>query len=245
MKKFKLIIAYDGNDFHGWQIQPEVRTVAGELKFAAEKILRHEISVTAASRTDTGVHATGQTADFTTDNHIEPGKLLYALNGVLPGDVVVKSVEEVPEDFHSTHQSKGKHYRYVIRLSKINDPLTRKYHWWYRHNLDIEKMILASKFLIGKVDFKGLEINCGKPDVETVREISEIKISQNNNDLIIDVFGKSFMYKLVRSMIGLLVAAGNRKIQPEEIPEILSGKNEHRKTDVAPAKGLTLIKVYY
>ncbi len=245
MKKFKLIVAYDGTDFHGWQIQPEIRTVAGELKSAAEKILRHEISVTAASRTDTGVHALGQTADFSTDNPIEPSKLLHALNGVLSDDVVVKYTEEVPENFHSTHLSKGKHYRYVIRLSKIDDPLTRRYHWWYRHNLDIGKMISASKFLVGNVDFKGLEINCGKPDVETVREISKIEISRNNDDLIIDVFGKSFMYKLIRSIVGLLVAAGNSKILPEEIPEILSEKNEHRKTDVAPAKGLTLIEVYY
>jgi len=245
MKKIKLIIAYDGTDFHGWQIQPEVRTVAGEIKLSAEKILRHEISIAAASRTDTGVHALGQTADFATDTPIETERLLRAINSVLPEDVVIKSVEEVSEDFHSTHQSKGKHYRYTIRLSETDNPLTRRFHWWYRHKLDIEKVISASKYLTGTVEFKGLEINCGKPDVETIREISEIKISRNNDDLIIDIFGKSFMYKLVRSMVGLLVAAGSSKIQLEEIPEILSGKNEHRKTDVAPAKGLTLIEVYY
>jgi tRNA pseudouridine38-40 synthase len=245
MRKIKLIIAYDGTDFHGWQIQPEVRTVSGEIKSALEKILRHEISLTAASRTDAGVHALGQTADFHTDNSIETGKLLLALNGVLPDDVAVKSVEEVSEDFHSTHKAKGKHYRYFIRLSGIDDPLSRKYHWWYHHKLDVDKIIDATKFLTGTVDFKGLEINSGKPDVETIREISEIKIVRDGDDLIIDIFGKSFMYKLVRSMVGLLVAAGNGKIQLEEIPEILSGKNAHRKTDVAPPHGLTLVEVYY
>ena len=245
MRKIKLIIAYDGTDFHGWQIQPEVRTVAGEIKFALEKILRHEISLTAASRTDTGVHALGQTADFHTDNSIETGKLLHALNGVLPDDVAVKSIEEVSEDFHSTHNAKGKHYRYTIRLCETDDPLTRKYHWWYHHKLDVDKIIDAAKFLTGTVDFIGLEINSGNPDVETIREISEIKIIREDDDLIIDIFGKSFMYKLVRSMIGLLIAAGNGKIQLEEIPEILSGKNEHRRTDVAPPQGLTLIEVFY
>ncbi len=245
MRKIKLIIAYDGTDFHGWQIQPEVRTVAGEIKSALEKILRHEIYLTAASRTDVGVHALGQTADFHTDNSIETGKLLLALNGVLPDDVAVKSAEEVSEDFHSTHQSKGKHYRYTIRLCQTDDPLSRRYHWWYHHDLNIMKMVLASNLLKGKVDFKGLEINSGKPDVETIREISGIKMIRDGDDLIINIFGKSFMYKLVRSMIGLLIAAGNGKIQLEEIPEILSGKNEHRKTDVAPPHGLTLMEVYY
>jgi len=245
MRKFKLIVAYDGTDFHGWQIQPEVRTVAGEIKSALEKILNHEISLSAASRTDSGVHATGQTADFSTDDPIDSEKLLRAINGVLPDDIAVNSVEEVSEDFHSTHMAQGKHYRYTIRLSEIDDPLSRKYHWWYRHKLDIENMIAATQFLVGTIDFKGLEINSGKPDVETVREISEIKISRNDYDIIIDVFGKSFMYKLVRSMVGLLVAAGNGKIQLEEIPEILSKKNEHRKTDVAPSHGLSLIEVYY
>ena len=245
MRKIKLIIAYDGTYFHGWQIQPEVRTVAGEIKSGLERILRHEISLTAASRTDAGVHALGQTADFQTDNSIETGKLLLALNGVLPDDVAIKSVEEVSEGFHSTHQSKGKHYRYTIRLSETDDPLTRKYHWWYHHDLNIIKMVLASNFLKGKVDFKGLEINSGKDNVETIREISEIKIIRDGDDLIVDIFGKSFMYKLVRSMVGLLVAAGSGKIQLEEIPEILSGKNEHRRTDVAPPHGLTLVEVYY
>lgn len=245
MKKFKIIISYDGSNFHGWQIQPEVRTAAGEIIAAIKKILRHEVDIRAASRTDAGVHALGQTADFSTEKDFSPLNLLKALNAVLPHDIVVKSVEEVDENFHSTYDAKGKHYQYKIYNAEFDDPLSKNFHWHYKFNLNIDLMKNAAKYLVGKIDFKGLEVNSGKNDVETIREISNINIDKNGNMIFIDIFGKSFMYKLVRSLVGLLVAAGSNKIKPEDIPEIIARKDEHRKTDVAPAKGLTLIKVFY
>lgn len=245
MKKYKLIISYDGTNFHGWQIQPDARTVAGEIKLAIEKIVNHDIVLNAASRTDAGVHSLGQTADFSTDKSIDSQKLLRAINALLPCDVAVSSIEEVAENFHSTFDAKGKHYRYTIYTAEIDNPLTRNFHWHYRYELDVEVMKKAAKFLVGKVDFNGLKINSGKENVETVRDISNINITIDDNELIIDVFGKSFMYKLVRSIVGLLVAAGSKKISIDEIPELLAGKTTCRRTDVAPPQGLMLIKVFY
>ncbi len=246
MKNIKLIISYDGTDFHGWQFQPDIRTVAGELKAALETILLEPILLKAASRTDTGVHAFGQTAHFKTENDIPLSKLIKGINSILSEDVSVLSMEYMDENFHSTYDSKGKHYRYQILKSETEDPFSRKFHWLHPYFLNVSAMKKAAKYLIGEdVEFKGLYINSTNPNVFTKRNISEINFEKNEKLLNIDIFGKSFMYKMVRSIVGLLVAVGNGRINPEKVPELLNANPGNRITNVAPAKGLTLMEVYY
>ncbi len=246
IKNIKLIISYDGTDFHGWQVQPGMRTVAGEVTSALEKILREPVSLTAASRTDAGVHAFGQTANFKTENDIQLSKLIKGVNSILPDDVSILSMKQVKDNFHSAFDAKGKHYRYRLFLRNADDPMSRRFHWHFPYSLDLGEMAKASKFMTGKeVEFKGLYVNSDKPNVDTVRNISKINLNFNDTDLIIDIFGENFMYKMVRSMVGLLVAVGNGKIRLKEAPDLLSGNPENRKTNVAPPHGLTLMEVYY
>ena len=253
MKNIKLIISYDGTDFHGWQFQPEMRTVAGELKAALEIILTESVLLKAASRTDSGVHAIGQTVHFKTENNIELSKLVKGVNSILPEDISVLSMEYMPEDFHSTYDSKGKHYCYQILNSETDDPFSRKFHWLHPYSLNISAMEKAAKFMIGEeVEFKGLYINSTNPNVFTIRNISEINFRYNHlasfikgELLFIDIYGKSFMYKMVRSLVGLLVAVGSGRIAPEKVPELLNAEPGSRISNVAPAKGLTLVEVYY
>ena len=246
MKNIKLIISYDGTDFHGWQFQPDIRTVAGELKAALEIILTESVLLKAASRTDSGVHAIGQTVHFKTENNIELPKLIKGVNSILPEDVSVLSIENMPEDFHSTYDSKGKHYRYQILNSETDDPFSRKFHWLHPYSLNISAMEKAAKYMIGEdVEFRGLYINSTNPNVFTKRNISEINFEKNGELLNINIFGKSFMYKMVRSLVGLLVAVGTGRIPPEKVPELLNAEPGSRISNVAPAKGLTLVEVYY
>ena len=246
MKNIKLIISYDGTDFHGWQYQPEIRTVAREIKIALETILLKTVLLKAASRTDAGVHAFGQTIHFKTENNIELPKLIKGVNSILPEDVSVLSIENMPEDFHSTYDSKGKHYRYQILNSETDDPFSRKFHWLHPYSLNISSMEKAAKFMIGEdVEFKGLYINSTNPNVFTKRNISEINFEKNGELLNINIFGKSFMYKMVRSLVGLLVAVGTGRVPPEKVPELLNDEPGNRISNVAPAKGLTLMEVYY
>jgi tRNA pseudouridine38-40 synthase len=245
MRNIKLIVAYDGTDFCGWQLQPEVRTVQGVLTEALHTILREPIELNASSRTDAGVHAYGQTVNFITGSSIEPGKLLRGTNSRSPVDVSVQQVEEVDESFHSTFDATGKHYRYSVWRGQADDPLTRRYHWWYTYPVAIDAAREAAQLLTGTHDFKGLQVNSGKENEATLRTISRIDITEADERLFIDIYGKGFMYKQVRSMVGLILAVGRGKIASAEVPAVIAAGPEQRRTDVVPPQGLTLMKVYY
>jgi tRNA pseudouridine38-40 synthase len=245
MRNIKLIVAYDGTDFCGWQFQPAVRTVQGILTDALRKILHEQIVLTAASRTDAGVHAYGQTVNFYTGNDIDLGKLIKGTNSRSPGDISVWNAEEADEEFHSTYDAIGKHYRYTIWKGIADNPLTRRFHWWYTYPVDTNAINAAARHMTGTHDFRGLQVNSGKPQEETVRSVSRIQVTENAEQLYIDVFGKGFMYKQVRSMAGLIMAAGRGKVDPDMVPAIISGEPVKRYADVAPPQGLTLMKVYY
>ena len=245
MRKIKLIISYDGTDFHGWQVQPAVRTVAGVVVAALEAVVREPVSLTGASRTDAGVHARGQTADFSTESVIELAGLVRGVNRVLPNDVVVRAAEEVSADFHSSRDALGKHYRYELWLGDTDDPLARRFHWWHRYPLDVEAMKQGAEHLVGDIDFRGLRVKSRNAEQDTVRSISNVAITQSDDMLTIDIFGKSFMYKLVRSMVGLLIAVGRARVEADDIPALLAGEPAARRTEVAPPHGLTLMEVFY
>lgn len=242
---WKMTVAYDGTKFCGWQYQPGQRTVQGELTAALRRLLREETVLTAASRTDSGVHALGQTMDFLTTREFEPEKLLKAVNGFVPDDISVSAAELVDADFHSTFSACGKHYRYTVWTAASDDIMTRNFHYWLNRDLDIEAMNEAAKIMVGEREFKGLQVKSGKPNEATVRLVTEVSVKKRGNELVIDVFGKGFMYKQVRSMVGLLLAVGEGRVKALEVDALCSGEARCRMTSVAPPQGLCLVKVYY
>ncbi|MBR5624685.1 tRNA pseudouridine(38-40) synthase TruA [bacterium] len=245
LKYWKLTVGYDGTRFCGWQIQPGVRTVQGELEAALKRLLRENVTITAASRTDSGVHALGQTVNFSTAKDIPPEKLLRALNTYTPDDVTVSKIEAVDKDFHSTFSSCGKHYRYTVWTGEADDVMTRNFHLLLRRNLDMDAMREAAAFFIGEKEYKGLQVKSGKPEEATVRKVTAVEVAREGDKLTIDIWGKGFMYKQVRSMAGLLLAVGEGRVKPNETEGLMSGRSGVRKTEVAPPQGLCLVKVYY
>ena len=245
MRNIRGIVAYDGTAFCGWQIQPGMRTVQGELTEAFRRILGEQLHLIAASRTDSGVHARGQTVNIRTQNPLALDRLLKGINSGTADDVAVLALDEVAETFHSTRDALGKHYQYLLWLSEVNDPLLRYWHWWHRYPLDVERMQDAAQHLVGTRDFRGLQVSSGRPDESSIRSVASVALRREGARLVIDIHGRSFMYKQVRSMVGLLMAVGRGRVAVDEVPGLLTGDPARRRSEVAPAQGLTLMQVFY
>ena len=229
LKRVKLIVAYDGTNYHGWQVQPNGETIEGVLNRTLSSLLGERIIVTGASRTDAGVHSMGNVAVFDTKSRIPAEKISYALNQQLPEDIVVQKSEEVPADFHPRHCDSRKTYEYRI--------------FCYR-KLDLEKMQQAAEYLKGEHDFKSF---CAAAAVveTTVRTIYELTVSRQEDIITIRVTGNGFLYNMVRIIAGTLLQAGMGMIEPEEIKTILAAKERSAAGPTAPAQGLTMIGIEY
>lgn len=240
-KRIRLWVAYDGTNYHGWQIQKNGITIESELNRAISDLLGEEIQVIGASRTDSGVHALGNVAVFDTDSPIPAGKYAYAINARLPEDIRVTKSEEVPKDWHPRKCESRKTYEYRIFLGEILQPVKRLYcHHVYRP-LDVEAMQRAASFLMGEHDFKSF---CQENvQVEsTVRTLYEASVLQSGEELVIRVTGNGFLYNMVRIIVGTLLEVGYGRLAPETIPQILDKKDRSAAGPTAPAKGLTLVK---
>lgn len=242
---WKMTVSYDGTKFCGWQFQLGARTVQGELTEALRRLLLEDVVLTASSRTDSGVHALGQTVCFKTTKNLPAEKLLKGVNSFVPDDISVTKVESVDESFHPTFNAFGKHYQYRVYTAESDDVMTRKYHYWIRRAFDVDAMRKAAALMVGEREFKGLQVKSGKPNEATLRLITAVDVSQGENEIVIDIFGKGFMYKQVRSMVGLLLAVGEGRVKVGEVDSLCSGTAGCRKSSVAPPQGLTLVKVYY
>lgn len=244
MKRIMLIVAYDGTNYHGWQIQPKEISVEEVLNKALCSLLKEEISVIGASRTDAGVHALGNVAVFDTETKIAPDKIAYALNQRLPEDIRIMRSLEVNADFHPRKIKGKKTYEYRIDHGRIYNPIRRLYasHVYYR--LDLEKMQQAAAFLIGEHNFKSFAaVNTQVQD--TVRTIYSLEIVEKENEIRIRVCGNGFLYNMVRIIAGTLIEVGRGMINPEELPAILEKCNREASGPTAPARGLTLVEIAY
>ncbi len=244
MRTLRLTIAYDGTEFHGWQVQPGMRTVEGVVRDALGGMLGACGDLTAASRTDAGVHARGQTVSLSTGSEIDCVHLARGLNRHLPADVAIVACQDAAADF-SARRNLGKHYRYALWLADYDDPLGRRYHWWYRYPLDCAAMQAAAPLMTGTHEMRGLQMVSGKTHEESVRTVHAVSVTCEGARLAIDVTGQSFMYKQVRAMTGVLVAVGRGRIAPEDVPAVLAGSAGARRFDVAPPQGLTLMEVKF
>jgi len=245
VKRIKLVVAYEGTEYCGWQIQPSGITIEEVLNRTLSELLGEEIKVTGASRTDSGVHSLGNVAVFDTDTRIPPEKICYALNQRLPEDIVVQSSCEVPEDFHPRHCYSEKTYEYRILNRKIPMPTLRRDTYFYYRNLNVDHMQKAAQYLVGKHDFKSFcSVRTAVED--TVREILSCTVEKSPEDIItIRVTGTGFLYNMVRIIAGTLISVGIGELAPEAIPEILEKKDRSAAGPTAPAHGLTMIGIKY
>ncbi|WP_449621809.1 tRNA pseudouridine(38-40) synthase TruA [Robertmurraya sp. Marseille-Q9965] len=245
MQRYKCKIAYDGSQFSGYQIQPNQRTVQGELERVLEKLHKgKETKVFASGRTDAGVHARGQMIHFDSPFSIPEEKWPVALNALLPDEVSVLEVEKADSDFHARFDVTGKEYRYFVYTSKVRDPFRRHYAYHYPYALNLETIRVASQYLLGTHDFTSF---CSaKTEVEDrVRELREIEVLEEGDMLVFRFLGNGFLYNMVRILVGTLLQVGSGEIAANEIPTILAKKDRIYAGKTAPPQGLYLWKVDY
>lgn len=244
MKNIKLTIEYDGTRYAGWQIQENHPTIQQELKTAVEKAVEEEINLIGAGRTDSGVHAYGQVANFRTKTSIPGDKAFYHINPHLPEDIVVVRSEEVPLSFHSRYDALTKTYHYVIINGPHMHPRHRHYAQWIDYALDLEAMREAGGFFLGEHDFTSfMAANAG--DVSTIRSIDAIDIQKEGDVVEIQVKGRSFLRNMIRIMMGTLVDVGKGKIPPDKVATILEAKDRQMAGPTLSACGLYLMNIEY
>lgn len=240
----KLMLQYDGANYHGWQIQKNGVTVQETLSDAIESVIGEKVNVIGCGRTDAGVHALGFVCNFHTESRVPAEKYPYAINSHLPDDIRVLGAAVAGDDFHAKNSAVKKRYIYRILNRDINDTFAGKYAWHYRFPLDIEAMRSAAAAFLGEHDFIGFA-SSGFTVKTTVRSIYSLDISKSDDIITIDICGNGFLYNMVRIIAGTLVYAGSGKINPGDMEMIINSKQRDMAGITAPANGLFLKEVYY
>lgn len=244
MRNIKLTIEYDGTAYHGWQSQTNAAAVQDVVASAVSRLIGGNCSVTGSSRTDTGVHALGQVCNFHTNSAIPADKFAYALNALLPEDIVIRKSEEVAEDFHARFSTKGKKYRYLFYNSIFPSALLRNRACHVYYPLDIGAMQKAAGYFTGTHDFTAFSAVGGSVKT-TVRTITEAVVARDGELVEFAVTGDGFLYNMVRIIAGTLAEVGFGRIKAEDIPEIIDSRDRRKAGRTAPAHGLYLVEVYY
>jgi len=242
-----LTIEYDGNGFRGWQVQGQgERTVQGEFEKVLAKVFKQDISSIASGRTDSGVHAAGQVVSFKAKIRMAPAQIQKALNALLPRDIVVLGVESVGTNFHAQYNTKQKTYRYTVLNRDHGSAFWRDRTYFYPHQLDLAAMRRAAKFLVGKHDFKSFQaFDPLRAERDTVRTVKTLTMIREGDFIHIEVTANGFLYKMVRNMVGTLLAVGSGRMKPAQVRTILKAKNRTQAPETAPAHGLCLVSVQY
>ncbi len=242
VKNIKLEIEYDGTNFSGWQVQKKGRTIQGELQKALEKLLKQKINLIAAGRTDAGVHALGQIANFKTDSKLDTEKISKALNNLLPKDIVIKKAEEVNSDFNARFKAKSRVYKYRIYLGK--SALLRKSVWQVFQPLDIKKMKQALKLVKGYHNFS----NFGRKEEDLYGhrcQMLKAKCQENGSEVAFEFEANRFLRGMVRGLVGSLVQIGRGSLGIKEFSQMLGSESSRKAIKKAPAAGVYLVKVKY
>jgi tRNA pseudouridine38-40 synthase len=244
VRNIKLTVLYDGSEYHGWQTQPGLRTIQDTLTEVIRELVGREVRVFGASRTDAGVSALGQVALVQLYSSIPVENLARAITHKLPPDIAVAEAVEVPQDFDLIGEVKSKLYRYTIFTGWLRPVLEIRHCWHLPAKLDIPAMAQAAAMLVGKKDFKSFAAAADKRQT-SVRTIFRCNVKQNDDWVYIDVEGDSFLYNMVRNIVGTLVEVGSGRLEPEKITEILDAKNRTAAGPIAPAGGLCLMHIKY
>lgn len=250
--QWKLVLAYDGTDFRGWQVQPEQLTIQGELQAAIQRITGETVLPQGSGRTDAGVHALGQVASFPLAAPIPPANLLRALNRTLPEPIRVLSAEIMPEGFHARHSACGKSYEYRIFRGEICPPFLSRFVYALNWPLNFSKMQEAARFVIGEHDFTSFAAS--DPDLAqrqqeepicNVRKIYSSEWVQEGDLYVYRVHGNGFLHHMVRNLVGTFLFAGRGQFSPADVPRILAAKSRKAAGPTAPGRGLFLMSVDY
>jgi len=244
MRNIKLTISYDGTDFYGWQTQPGFRTVQETLEEAIAKLTSERVRLNASGRTDTGVHAVGQVANFYSNTHHPAKVLIAATNARLPPDVTVSNAEDVSEAFDANRDARRKLYRYVIHDGPVPNVFLRRYALHCRHRLDAAAMARAAEALRGRHDFRSFETDWPNR-TSSVRTITHLAVSRMGDWLWLDVEADGFLYNMVRAIAGTLVNVGRGYWPATQVAEILAAGDRRIAGPTAPAQGLFLMRVTY
>ncbi|MGN1266376.1 MAG: tRNA pseudouridine(38-40) synthase TruA [Dorea sp.] len=245
MKRVRIVVAYDGTNYCGWQIQPNGITIEEVLNKKISALTGEDIHIIGASRTDSGVHAMGNVAVFDTDSRIPGDRFAYALNQKLPDDIVIVKSEEVAADWHPRYQDEiTKTYEYHIYNAKIPNPMKRYHSTFISFDLDVKKMREGAACLVGEHDFVSF-CNIRTNVEDTVRTVYDIQVLQNGPDITIRITGNGFLYNMVRIIAGTLIRVGRGFYTPEKVKEILEAKERTEAGVTAPPNGLVLVEIDY
>lgn len=245
MKNIKITVGYDGTNYQGWQYQKHTnKTIQQVLEDELTRLNKSKVKVYGAGRTDSGVHALGQIANFYLEVPVPVERIPIALNSMLPDDIVCKKAEKVPDDFHARYDAEGKKYRYRILNKSIHSVFTRNYVYTFYQKLNTFKMEEALKDFKGEHDFSAFS-SSGSDVKNTVRKIEDIVMKKQGEEIWLEIKGEGFLYNMVRIIVGTLLDIGIGKIPVDDIPRIIASKNRREAGFTAPAKGLTLVEVYY
>jgi tRNA pseudouridine38-40 synthase len=249
MRYFKLTIAYDGTDFHGWQFQSNRPTVQGEIVAVLRRLTQENVRLLGAGRTDAGVHAIGQVGSFRTQSALAAAEFQRALNALLPPTIRIVTAEEKGPDFNARWSAKGKVYRYRIYRGKVVPPMLWRYVLHYPFPLKEDAMDAAAAGFVGVHDFSAFAASTGSEDDDKernmVREIfsADLKRTENNEELWFTVHGRSFLRYMVRKMVGTLLDVGRGKLTPEDIDRLYESKDRSKSGPTVPPRGLFMVSV--
>jgi len=248
MSRYRVLVAYDGTDFSGWQRQADRRSVQQTIEEALLPLSPDgsHIEVNGSGRTDAGVHARGQVAHFDLARDLPGSAVRRALNDRLPPDVRILAAEQAPPEFDARRSAHGKEYRYRIWNAEVMDPVLRRFRHRVSRPLDLAAMRRAASLFVGEHDFAAFTANPQRPVESTVRRVYSVEVeSPAAPEVEIRVAGEGFLYKMVRSIAGFLIVVGTGKERPEAVTEILASRIRTARVESAPACGLTLWRVWY
>jgi tRNA pseudouridine38-40 synthase len=244
-KNFKLTIEYDGTDFHGWQRQKNDRSIQGEIESALHQMTGEKINLIGSGRTDAGVHALGQVANFKCTTRLESDTFQNGLNSLLPDSIVIRDCDVVDADFHARFDARRKVYHYRILNRRLPKAVYRQYCWHVRRPLDIEMMNRAASELVGTHDFSTFE-GTGSPRSDSIRQVINAAFFKETEDnIVFEIEANGFLRFMVRSIVGTLVDVGMEKISPEDFRVILESRDRSQTGVTAPPQGLFLVRVTY
>ncbi len=244
-RRYKMGVAYDGTHYAGWQVQPNHRTIQGELEKVLRELTGETERIQCSGRTDAGVHAREQVVHFDLTRPVILRKLMIGFNGLLDGDIRVMWIRKAEADFHARYGAAGKEYRYFVWNGPVLPPFLRDYRAFVRAPLDVQAMALAAKELVGRHDFAAFSANPNREIDGTVRHLRELKVSRRGREIVITARGDGFLYKMVRSLAGFLIRVGTGELAPDSAKEILHSKTRTARVPTAAPEGLFLWRVFY
>lgn len=242
IRNIKLEIEYDGTGFCGWQVQPELRTVQGEIQQKLKAILKHEVNLVASGRTDVGVHALGQVANFKTESPLKPESIVRALNGLLPDDVVIKKVQEVDSDFNARYDARSRVYRYRVYLGRT--AILRNFVWQVFYPLNRKSILDATGQILGENDFSSFCVAESAKENKTCKVMSAAW-EESKNELVLRIEANRFLHAMVRTLVGTLIEVGRGYFSVSDFARIIKAKDRKKAGPTAPASGLYLAEVRY